>query len=555
MTDHSEYHLDDLTLAQNIVQDIIKVRKILKLYPSNNPIYIKAVQEALDRFGDFFEIHDELPFKIHQNDITFNDDQVYTNPQREDNLALFFFKDGIREVTFLKGLTSDELENFVRILNTDFENVALDDDIVTLLWEKEFEFIRYMADDSFLFDESDEEIEQTCDNVKEKLYSDEDLHKAYNDGLQTVERTEITPVPLTEEDYKYIAKEIVKDESIPKVDKVITIVFELLQQIADKSQLQDVVSFIEDVILYCVKEGDFRRASLTLNRLRSFFNAKEANDERVRLAKKIFTTINNETFISTLGNVFDSTTVKIDEDELVAYSKHLDKTSIPHLLQLVGTLKTIKGRRYIINILSVIGRGNIELIAKGLRDKQWFVVRNTVIVLGKIGDERAAEYLGKTLSHSEQRVRKEAIKALGEIGGRRILPHLKFSLDDKDQSVRLSAVKALGNMKQEDAKLIIQHELKKKEFSSKDFEERKQFYEALANWDDQDVRDFLLAILKKTPFWNWKRKRHDEARACAAHALGIIGETDAIPLLRNTVTSKNRLLRTHSEIAIKRLSD
>ncbi len=553
MTDRMEMATDDFILAQNIVQDIIKVKKIVKLYPSNNPIYRKAVQEILDKFGAFFETHEELPLKINQHDITFSNSRVYSNPQREDNLALFFFKDGIREVTFLKGLTSDELEEFMKILNTDFENVALDDDIVTLLWEKEFEHIRYISDDSFLFDESVEEIEKKCDDVKEKLYSDEDLHKAYSEGLQTVGKKDITPVPLAEEDYKYIAKEIVKDESSPKIDKVISIVFELLKQTAEKTSFQDVVGFIEELILFCVKNGDLRHASFILNTLRSFLNEREATDERARLSKRIFTTINSETFLTGLGHTLDNSMIHVDEDDLRAYAKHLDKTSIPFLLQLIGSLETIKGRRLAIEILSIIGRGHIELIAKGLEDSQWYVVRNTIIVLGKIADERAVEYLGRTLSHPELRVRKEAIKALGDIGGPKTLPHLRFSLDDKDQSIRLSAIKALGNTKHDGARLILFKELSKKAFSAKDFEEKKQFYEALANWDHQDVKGFLLDVLKKNPFW--KRKKHDEARACAAHALAIIGETDALPLLRKTRTSKNRLLRTYSEMAIKRLSD
>jgi hypothetical protein len=240
---------DDIMLVQNIVQEILKVKKTVKLYPSNNPIYIKAVQEAQDKLKRFFNFHDELKLKIFQNEITFNNEQVYSSSLKEENFALFFFKDGIKEITFLKGFTQEELEDLLRVLNTDFENIALDDDLVTLLWEKEFEHFKYVADDSFLFDESDEEIERKCNGVKENLYSDEDLTKAYNDGLQTVEKAEFTAIPLTDEDYKYIAKEIIKDESTPKIDKVITIVLELLSQTTEKTALSEISGFIEKLIV------------------------------------------------------------------------------------------------------------------------------------------------------------------------------------------------------------------------------------------------------------------------------------------------------------------
>ena len=49
---------------------------------------------------------------------------------------MFFFRDGIRELQFRDGLTQQELEEFLKIITLDFEREAVDDDIVTLLWEK-----------------------------------------------------------------------------------------------------------------------------------------------------------------------------------------------------------------------------------------------------------------------------------------------------------------------------------------------------------------------------------------------------------------------------------
>lgn len=198
----SEICNEDVIYAKEAVHGILKAKKLLKMYPSNNPIYIKTVDEIYNKFKNFFKLNSELSLKIRQNEIIFNNEQIYYNPQKDDNLALFLFKDGIREITFLRGFSQNEFEDFIKILNTDFENVALEDDIVTLFWERDFEHIKYTADEEFLYDEDYEK-----DKAYEEFYSDDDLTRAYHDGLKTPEKQINIPIPISDTDIRYIAKE------------------------------------------------------------------------------------------------------------------------------------------------------------------------------------------------------------------------------------------------------------------------------------------------------------------------------------------------------------
>jgi HEAT repeat protein len=47
---------------------------------------------------------------------------------------------------------------------------------------------------------------------------------------------------------------------------------------------------------------------------------------------------------------------------------------------------------------------------------------------------------------------------------------------------------------------------------------------------------------------------YDETKACAAHALGILKDKEAIPLLEKTGKAKNRVLRESSLAAIKKIN-
>ena len=120
---------EEIKAAKDVIQAVLKSKKILRLYPDNNPVYIKNLEETYNKFREFFYYSDELQLKIKQNEISYSSEQVYVSSEKEENLALFFFKDGIREITFKKGLTKDEMEAFLMVITLDFDMKVIDDDI------------------------------------------------------------------------------------------------------------------------------------------------------------------------------------------------------------------------------------------------------------------------------------------------------------------------------------------------------------------------------------------------------------------------------------------
>jgi hypothetical protein len=83
---------EEIKAAKDVIQAILKSKKILRMYPANNPIYIKTLEDTYNKFKDFFYINDELQLKIKQNEIFFGSEQVYSSSEKEDNLALFFLR-------------------------------------------------------------------------------------------------------------------------------------------------------------------------------------------------------------------------------------------------------------------------------------------------------------------------------------------------------------------------------------------------------------------------------------------------------------------------------
>lgn len=541
---------EDIKEAKDILQNLIKAKKTLRMYPQNNPIYVKTLEESYARFNSFFDYKENLTLKIKQNSISYDLEQIYYNPEKEDNLALLFFKDGLRELTFKKGLPQEELEELLKIIAMDFDREAVDDDIVTLLWEKDFQNIQYIVDEAFLVDVDEEDYEAKAENeVKEKITDVDDLMIAYAHGFKEEDVKGISIVPLTDKDLQMLVKELERD-SADKTEKLVTILFEMIYQSEGRSDLEDTFMFFKDAIKFSMKHGDLYTVLNVLRRAKEILEDPLLTEDAKEYIRTLLPYLGTEEIISLLAEILDSG-IEIGEKVFEEFVEFLDKNAITPLVKFLGELKTINARKRVIEALIFVGRKDIQALARGLDDQRWYVVRNIIYILRKIGDKRAIEYLLRTVRHGDTRVRKEVIRALGELGGREVIQTLRECLDDPDAQVRTTSARAFGNIGSEVAKKIILEKISNKIFKDRDFEEKKEFYEVLSRWKDAEVFDFLIRSLKKKSFFS--RTKDYENMACAAFSLGLLGNKDALPILNKYKDSNNKLLREFSSTAVKRI--
>lgn len=538
---------EELRKAKEIIQSFQKSKKILRMYPQNNPIYLNTLESDYKKFKDFFHYRDDLNLKIKQNEIFFDNEQIYLNPEKDDNLALYFFKDGLRELTFKKGLSYEEIEDFLKIISLDFNSDAMDDDIVTLFWERDFQNIQYVVDDTVLAD--DEYESRTVAELEQKETSDDDLLKAYEDAFRDEDEVKETSiVPLTDKDLQLLLKDLESD-SQDKAGKLVDILFEVfLLQV--REDYEDLVGCFMAALEYVIRHSNIHTAAAIISGLKEIADNKKIDEEARKYARKIISMAGSESIISLLGEVLDSGQ-EIEEKLFEDFVKHLDKNTIVPFMKILGELKSIHARKLVIEALIMLGTKDIVTLARGLNDTRWYVVRNIIYILRKIGDKRAVDYLLKTVKHGDIRVKKEVIRALGELGGGGVLQALRDCLSDPDVQVQSAALKALGNIGSEAAKRIVMNEISAKEFRDRSFEEKKEYFEVLARWKDKELYEFVVASLRRKTFF--RRARNYETRACAAYCLGLMGNKDALAVLNKYKNDGNKMLREYVFTAIKRL--
>ncbi|VAX28514.1 hypothetical protein MNBD_NITROSPIRAE02-1128 [hydrothermal vent metagenome] len=542
-----------MTLTQDVketIQELIKAKKNLRIYPENNPVYARTINNVYSRITTILDSSGSLTLKIKQHDIFFEGETVYHSDEKEENLALFFFKDGIRELTFNKGLPKKEMEDFLSTLSVDFEREVLDDDIVTLMWEKDFQFIHYIVDDSILLaDETYEE--RAIEEAKKASNNNEGILSAYEDAFGLEKESGVNVVPLTGEDLGSIILEIENDPH----DKSITLIhllFEMLAYAEGMGEYKELTGFIGSTLEFAINLGNLEAAVYTLKKIEQSTTEDIYDKDAAVCLKDLKRLVNSAKFVKLLGEILDEG-AEFNEELLYEFASLLDKSAIPPLIHILGELRNAPARKTIISILSELGKKDIPTIAKGLLDRRWYVVRNIICILRQIGDTSAVEYLTRAVRHPDRRVKKEAIRTLGVMGTGNVLPVLRDCLSDTDELVRLAAVRAIGLIGTPVSKKIILDRITARDFRNKSYNEKKEFYEVIAKWKDSDVIGLLIRNFKRKTLF--KRAKNFEIRAAAAHGLGIIGTEEALESLMKLQNSKNKLLRENVQLAIKRITD
>jgi hypothetical protein len=97
-------------------------------------------------------------------------------------------------------------------------------------------------------------------------------------------------------------------------------------------------------------------------------------------------------------------------------------------------------RRYLIDLLGMVGRRDSRLLSRHVGDHRWFIARNIAIALGRTGRLAALPALKSLLAHDDPRVRVEALRGLAAVDGESAVADMVSAFHDPDRRVRQAAV-------------------------------------------------------------------------------------------------------------------
>jgi len=526
--------------TKSLIQTFLQTLKAFRLYEANHPILSKFLERLRKDFDQYFGEFDSFSLQVGEHRLYYRGNIVYENEDVKESLAFVFFKDGIREIQFSKGLEFKEMIDFLNVVRKGDLLNRMEDDLVTLLWEKDFSHITFTAVDEFLeggatlVPATEEDLIKGSeykgsleDGLQEKVGQAEPPSLPVREGLDRA----INPAPgqslvqacqLTPEERETIDREARQEEQPDYIFTLINNLIEILLHLGeDVDAYENMISYFDRVIEYLLEQKEIGKAVALLSSLNETMDSIMMKDRQIFAIQRILQNSSGPHSVGLLGKAMKGNGEAHSESEsILEYLRLLTMQAVEPLCLLLGEVESGKWRKTICDRLIALCREGIQPLSKFLSDDNPMLVCHILYILGNIGDPSTVNYLGDLVTHKDLKVREETLQILNKFGenGKNLMQ--QFLLDSASAIRSKAALLLARNAKGESVKPLTEIILSE-DFFKRDYKEKASFFRALGETGSKEVIPILEGISKKRRLF--QREKWNEMRQCAANTLKMLG--------------------------------
>ncbi len=534
--------------AREAFRELEKLVKNIQLYGREHQSVERFNERLYEALSTALSAREELMVDVGPYELLVHDQPIYENPTPEGNFIYRFYMDGVRKLTFARGLGAEELDRFIAILLTDWDDPALfEDDSVTLLWQAELEHMTYRVVESFTEDIKDGQQEAytvagVVDRVREGAQAASSPAAAQRRGRRGVNiaglnngltesnlgRFEEQPFAMDEVEFDTLGR-MFSTTGRETLEKFIEILFKV--NLAEESnsiernmRVTGLFDRIADLLIDSGRIGDLERLMRQVRRLTGPEGTKLP--ENLRAIEGIFRHWTSRNFIQKVTEG-----LRLQENDhgpsLLAICDLLNSDAAIHLAQVAGELKDAEFRQGLWDVVERKAPGHEHEISQLLRRVDKDHAHAIFRLLHKTASSDQILFAVRcAFANSDGTVRLEGLAGLppGEV--HRHLDMIYEALDDASSTVRGKALHLLARIRKPHVHEHIMECIEAPRFQSLDLEEKRRYFATAALTGRPN--DTFLEIFGHGGLL---RKGNDEMRHCAAVGLGIRLHREAEPLL------------------------
>jgi len=545
-TPTQEPQLEGVEEVTNLMQVVVKALRAIQLYLPNNPVYQRATENLVAGFGPVWEYTDDLELQVRENDFVWDETAVLTQENKSDSVPWLLFKDGIRRITIQKGAEDEEI---VRLLQVIHRAKTLDpdagDDLLTLLWEQEFQRIRYdfieMGMEEVPPLKRDEEpVVAPPQEVRERVQ--EEVAEDRPQPIVSMDDFDATLYFLDEREIEYLKSEIEREYQQDLRSNVLSMLFDLLELQTYSTVRAELLSIVENFIPYLLAVGDFRSVAYILREIRVLLErARELLPEHREKLVALPGKLSEPEALGQLLQSLDEAAVHPTEEELGELFRELRPAALTTVLEWLPRLTNERVRSLLYGAARRLAQAFPRELVAALQNTDERVLTETVRLAGQLRLPPVVPALGSLLERGSAQVRRAAVSALAATGTPGALQQLEKALDDDDRDVRISAVRAIGQQRHVAAHDALEAILTGRRLREADLTEKTAFFEAYGSVAGPGDLARLRALLEPKGFL--KKKEDPQIRACAAMAIGRIDTEEARAVLERLASDKDPVVR------------
>ncbi|MGF1511582.1 MAG: HEAT repeat domain-containing protein [Myxococcota bacterium] len=550
-----------------ISRDVAKMMRLMartirsrSLYSANNQA-LALMRDELNRATEaVFRQVAEVSLRVLPDALIYQDVSVLENPDTGEGLPFALYRDGIRRLDLLAGLTPSELDQVVLAFHLGQASRSMEDDIVTHLWRCDLEHVRYVTVEVHVTDAASEAAhDQQVDAVVRALYqsapegslfhglnldASEEAAKALADAIGTIDdlapgfhpASALPALPAyarrlegqAESPYRGMMTDILSimseaPEAMPEVEFGFSSLLDLL----DAALLDEDVRLATDIVL------GVRALSLHLNRVDGWLE-QALSDVRLRQ-------------VSALAQQ------RPDVEHLVReFFEAAGSRAAPSLVQALPTFREPEIRRRFSDLALDLGLEDPAAAEELVRNEIGFAAREGIYILSRLDRLRDRSLLRDIQRHPKPQVRMALVNEIDRVPLEFASGVLSELLRDEAPRVRVAAAETLAQRGDEGARRALVNAVERPEFEEEPASVKSALAIGLATVLGPRAIPHLDPMVGRADSW-MARRAHEETATAAIHALAQVQHQDAVEALKRAALSRNRTVRGEARSVLERL--
>jgi HEAT repeat protein len=554
----AEDELDEPSFPVNYVTDLlkafVKAVRAHQLYLPNNPMHARSLEAVREAFAVIWKQADELDLSVVETQLKWEGRVVLDEGDRtSDNMAWLLYKDGIRELKMLKGFEEDELGIFFNLLQRVRKATDEDDDLLTLMWEREFVNLQYryvdLTAESGPGVESMERAEQ-----KEKILSPAQVEaglESTTSSLAKLDDFDSTLYFLDDREVEYLQGEVKREFSTDLRPAVIAGLLDTFETQKDPTVREEICGLLDYFLLILLSTAQYRNAAYLLREAGVTANrAVDVLEPQKQRLTQLGELMSDPKPLGQLLQALEDSPLRAPQMELDEMFGILQPRALETILSWIGRSQNPQLKMLLEVAASRLAASNSAELIRLIGSEDEAVVLEAIRRAAALKSPAAVPALGKMLTVGEVEMRVAAVTALTEIGSPGAMQMLERALIDEDRDVRIVAVRAIGARNTRAALPRLEAAIKGKELRESNLGEKMAFFEAYGLLCGDAGITLLDGILHAKGFMGGKRD-DSEFRACAAMALGKINTPKAMDSLNKAAGEKDVIVRNAVSRAIR----
>ena len=542
-----------------------------RLYASNNVTLQRMLDELDAAFQDMLAHESLVSITVRRTAFEIDDVEIFVEDNLDESLPYAFYRDGIRQLAFRRGLLRTELNGLLNATAQRLNFSGLGEDIVSLLWRLDLEHIDYVVVDTTLTrieDNSDAPV-GTSSGVGQSPRLATVLTALFGTGGKDM------PLSMHLDAYDVPAKAIADalgapDEMAPGLHPSTGLdtpkyANDVLNEVAEEGETAIAIRGLEGALRSLampLPEPELKALSDALIRMldtailenqflvaaRLVHGMRSVPQPRERVAVWMDQVV-AEARIRHVGARYATKLPDDERAQIVMFFRACGGWAIGPLLQLLPSISDAGNRRSLSDLVLEFGIADVDQLRPLIASEQAFVVQEAVYMLSRINSESSIALLREMRQHPLPQVRASIAESASSLPRDISADITADLLDDPDPRVRSIAARTLAKKPSKTTQLLLENAVQKSRLEGTTTEVKRAMLEAYATVAQERAVQPIARFIREGEGLFPSREQEDFAVA-AAWALARIRSVTAVEILKRACASRHRRVKQSAREAL-----